>query len=236
MKMLKRCLAVMLSLFSAISMAVAEGTMYVKYSGIGTNESETTFGEIPYNTKVYNGSGQIAMFLIPVNYTTEGEYTQFELKASTNNFANGISEDVRLQFYAQSEIADIGGMQDESVSPPRYSTTYDKMWLFVCPSYGSEDVRRYKFIRNTLPVMGWTNHLTTVCVLVDTTCLMRHPETNGGWLFEGNGDLMWCWHRYRYNDGATERETENGHGLWRPIAPVRWFTELPNWARSQITQ
>ena len=243
--MIKKILKAAMALFLTASLSMAEGTIYVKFDNIGSNEVETTFGEIPFNTKIRyteygdggdSNVGTIAMFLVPVNYTMSGPYTQFELKASTNNFSHGVSEDVRLQFYAQSEIADRGGKPYTNSVAPHYNTTYDKMWIFACTYHSTEDVRSYTFIENTMPGYGWTNTMTTVCVLVDTSCLRRHYEDGGAWLSEDNQDLMWCWHRYRYNNNSYERENEyDGHGLWRPIAPIRWFTKMPSWAESQIS-
>ena len=64
---------------------------------------------------------RIAMFIVPVNYTTNGPWTSFELKASTNNFchkaADGspIGEDVFMQYFMDSDVADVGGTLNGAV-------------------------------------------------------------------------------------------------------------------------
>jgi hypothetical protein len=158
---------------------------------------------------------RIAMFIIPVNSErpTSSGFTGFELKASTNNFshATGISEETRLQFYAQSELADVGA-----------DYGWDKMKMYVCTGYDSWDVRAYTKIENTV---DWGHELRNVVVLVDKTCIVKNQ---GDWLREDNEDLMWCYLRNMNND--VEQEDGSTKTLWHPIAPVRWFSELPNWA------
>lgn len=158
---------------------------------------------------------RIAMFIIPVNYETNGNFTGFELKASTNNFSHAAgTDDTRLQFYSQSEAADIGA---------NYGNNWDKMKMYVGTGYGSSwDVRAYTRIGNTI---DWGHKLRNVVVIVDASCVLKHP---GDWLREDNEDLMWCYLRNMNND--VEYEEGTSKNLWHPIAPVRWFSELPNWA------
>ena len=203
------------------------------------------FGDIPFDSKLSPGIGgstnipkRIAMFLIPLNYTTRGEWEQFELKASTNNFSHSIAEFDRLLYYSESQIANTGA--DEGAV---YSTTYDKMWCFVGTSFFVQssgfrgDNRSYYWITNTMPGIGWEHQMTTVAVLVDTTCLRRHPEGKI-WLEDKNQDLMWVWHKSYHSGTNVVHEVEPGSesNLWRPIAPIRWFEEMPNWAWEQIPE
>lgn len=155
---------------------------------------------------------RIAMFIVPVNYATNGNFVGFELKASTNNFSHAAStEDIRLQFYAQSEVADTG------------ENGWDKMKMYVGTGRGSSwDVRAYTKIGNTI---DWGYELNNVVVIVDASCIVKHP---GDWLREDNEDLMWCYLRNTNGDGG-EKEEGTTRTLWHPIAPVRWFKELPNW-------
>lgn len=225
-------------LFSICAMCsfADDGNLYIPGDGLpGFDDGgKIRLGDIPFDTWVHNiaapheGNKKIAMFVIPLNYTVQGEWEQFELKASTNNFSHAVSEDVRLQYYAQSEIADTGANRGEG----GYNTNFDKMWIFVCTGHSDGDNRSYFYIGNTMPNVGWTHHMTTVVVLVDVSCLKRHSD--GEWLKEDNIDLMWVWHRYYYSGGTTHREVEDGSSLWRPISPVRWFDKLPNWASEQI--
>ncbi|MBQ6341186.1 MAG: hypothetical protein IJI36_18775 [Kiritimatiellae bacterium] len=181
---------------------------------------ETNFTQHVRNIAGSGGGGsaapkRIAMFVIPVNEGGPFTYKGFELKCSTNSFASAASESVKLQFYSQSEIADEGS-----------GSTIDKMRLFACTSYWSgRDRRSYSPIGNTI---DYGNDLYSVVVLVDATCLVRHPEDNGAWLSEDNEDLVWCYMRDTAND--VEREQLTTEPLWRPIAPVRWFSKMPAWA------
>lgn len=201
-------------------------------------------------------SNLVALFIIPLNYTSSGAYEHFELKASTNNFyavesiGNSTEQEyVRLQYYSQSEIADKGisipeteGLGGE-VKP---NSSLDRMWIFACtgfhdnPSIGSfsGDVRSWYYIGSTLCGIGrWLHKPTTIAVLVDTTCLERHKESRGGeWLSKENQELVWSWTRYYYDGTERHSETESGgtRPLWRPIAPDRWYSEIPGWAAKQI--
>ena len=156
---------------------------------------------------------RIAMFIIPVNCETNGPFTGFELKASTNNFSHAAgTENTRLQFYAQSEVADTG------------ENGWDKMKMYIGTSHlSSYDVRAYTKLSNTLT---YSYDLCSVVVLVDASCLVKHPE--GDWLREDNEDLMWCY--MRNTSGGVEYEYGTERTLWRPVAPVKWFSRLPNWA------
>lgn len=172
---------------------------------------------------------KIAMFLIPVNATVDGTFTDFELKATTNNFSHSSTELARLQFYGQSEIADSG----ISPSQAEYADGYpvDRMWLYQPGDY--TDNRSWTYIGNTI---GFTGKPLTVAVLVDTTCLLRHPQDashpEDDWLVNTNTELIWSWHRVQQNGGSTVHEYIPGtsKALWRPIMPVAWLSEFPEWA------
>lgn len=166
-------------------------------------------------------SKQYALFMIDVNSTTNGVFTGFELKASTNNFSSAASEDVKLQFYSQSEIADTGRDGDEF-----NHLGIDKMKLFACTSFGSDDVRSYAYITNTVVFLGQPMR---IAALVDASCLKRHPD--GDWLSDSNEDLVWCYARNTLNSGM-EKEKRTSKALWRACAPVRWYKELPSWAKT----
>lgn len=106
------------------------------------------------------------------------------------------------------------------------------MKMFVGTSHGSSDVRAYTRITNTL---DWPNKLYNVVVIVDASCLVRHPSKNGEWLNDMNENLIWCYARTRNNDPPYEQEYGTTSSLWRPIAPVKWFDEMPEWAMDQQT-
>ena len=199
---------------------------------------------------------RIAMFIVPVNYTTNGPWTSFELKASTNDFchgrANEIPESVFMQYFMDSDVADTGGMFNENCMR-------DKAKLYICNVWqGDEGLehRSYSRIGNTLQLNPTPNkgirdgewdpddyppnpqvrnrHVEEIVVLIDSCDLIRHPEpggwaaTNGVWLTWHNNNLMWVYGR---KGNSWWEEAHGSKPMWRPIAPVRWFKEMPNWAQ-----
>jgi len=187
---------------------------------MGASVTNDPYAPIPTPTPPPAVTGKrYAMFIVPVNNETGGQFVGFELKASTNNFENASSSQ-NILFYAQSEVANSG-----------YSTggNIDKMKLFVCSNYGGGDFRSYKKIGNTL---SWNYELTEVVVIVDSACLVRNPDPDGNWLDSENDELTWVYTRNRNNSPAYEYETGAGKALWRPIAPVKWFSKLPKWAEN----
>lgn len=172
----------------------------------------------PYPTNPPVAEKKYALFMVPVNLTTNGTFNGFELKASTNNFMKSSpTNEVSPQFYSQSEYANIGGTNNST------EVIMDKMWLFACSRHLG-DVRAYHWITNTIE---YTFHLETVAVLVEQNCLERYPE--GDWLKESNQNLMWSWARHR--NGEVGIYTDR---VWRPIMPVRWYEKCPNWAKGQV--
>lgn len=195
---------------------------------------------------------RVARFDIPVNFTTNSTYDAFELKASTNNYSHLATEDVRLQYYSQSEMAYLGRSRAQAAAdnPNRITElqgVLDRMWIFTCTSFSSPDSdfsgdnRSYRFIKNTdsIGTDGWGHQLLTVVVLVDTEALERHPESDWErpWLVNMNNELVWSWTRCSYTvDGDPIYEKERGSNsvLWRPIAPTCWYSEMPKWATDQL--
>ena len=182
---------------------------------------------------------RIAMFIIPVNNeSTDIVYKGFELKASTNNFT-GATESDKIQFYAQSTMADSQAWGDN-----RY---WDGMNLYILTRYWDaktflvdKDVRAYTKIDNTSFSL-YMSRLTSVVVLVDFRCCASHwpGGTDGGsvfdgddWLRDNNEDLVWCYCRQTAN--GYEEDPELGNSLWRPIAPVKWFSKWPSWAGEAV--
>lgn len=201
---------------------------------------------------------RIAMFIVPVNYTTNGPWTAFELKASTNDFCHGrpggqqIPERVYMQYFMDSDVADTGGLFNPDCMR-------DRAKLYIC-NENLEDVglefRSYTRIANTLQLNPTPNkgvrdgewdpddyapnplprsrHVEEVVVLIDTCDLVRYPEpggwaaTNGVWLTWNNNNLMWVYGR---KGNSWWEEAHGTKPMWRPIAPVRWFKEMPNWAQ-----
>lgn len=166
----------------------------------------------------------IAMFVVPVNFSTNGHWSGFELKASTNNFhrmtARGDSQALEdLLFYSQSGEANTG------------IDCGDRMKVFVSnfEQNHTRDYRSYCYITNTTAYTEWYDN---AIVLVDLECLGRNSETNSRgesvWLHKVNDDLVWVYARLGNNDREMNPRTQRV-SLWKPIQPVRWFKKMPNW-------
>lgn len=203
--------------------------------------SVTTNGVVLWaSSEASVGRKRIAMFIVPINCGDTG-FAGFELKASTNNFDISATPDQRLQFYAQSELADTGG----TVA----GDTLDRMRLFICSNHqkqelGPHDNRSYVCISNTAnPSLsgsafwpdGYPYQYSSIVALVDTSCLVRNPETGESvWLESENEDLTWRYLKDRNNAPPEQEdgvEWSGSHPMWRPIEPARWFSKMPKWAR-----
>lgn len=166
--------------------------------------------------KVIAMKKRYAMFIIPMNDTSyssgDSHFTQFELKASTNNFSSSASQHDRCCFYSHSGHAD------------GFFSTNDKMHLFL--NHGGADQRSYVRIQNTLE--GMPDYAPAEVIVIVDAEMMNPDRSDGSWLYDGNEDVVWTW--VRTKDGEREFDADTDHCLWRPIAPVRWFSRLPAWA------
>jgi len=201
-----------------------------------------------------------ACFELPINYQTSTTFNGFELKGTLSNYQHDLNEYQRLTFYSQSELADQGISVAYAVSkwtedhPGQVPVdeqdkngSLDRMWLFTCSVHPSSvttnfngDTRSYKYIGNTAASGGdgWGHQILTVIAIVDVEALERHREDNGNWLNNNNDNLSFSWIRYSYTSGGDTKTYEVEQGtttpLWRPVTPVRWYKEMPKWARDQI--
>lgn len=187
------------------------------------SDSEARVSEqVAYTSDI---KGHIAMFVVPINYSTNGHRNGFEMKASLNNFnrpvprATGPNDSTTLAFYSQSATAD------------KDIPGEDKMKVFVAnfEQNHTRDYRSYCYITNTLDYRKWFNY---AIVLIDKECLVRNTELDDRgesvWLHSMNNDLIWVYGRLSNTDRERNPEAPT-ISLWTPIQPVRWFTKMPNW-------
>ena len=146
-------------------------------------------------------TNSIAMFVLQVQNEDSIDFYGFELKCSTNNFDSA-------EFWSHSSY-----LEDPST---------DGMRMFITGM--NLDRRKLTEIGNYGMSSYYAQKLVVVLVSVDEC-----RRTDGKWLYEGNDDLMWIWIRAT----ADGREVAPGSDdeLWRPVAPVKWFSRLPSWAR-----
>ena len=184
------------------------------------NQSILGSGNIEISAPQPAAEKRYAMFIIRLNETAyddqAGHFTQFELKASTNNFSTAYSQKDRCCFYSHSGHAE-----------GEFSTN-DGMHLFI--NHGGADQRSYVRIKNTAE--GMPNYAPAEVIVIVDAALMNRDRSDGSWLYEGNEDVMWTW--VRTKDNTREFDGDADHCLWRPITPVRWYSTLPNWAREGL--
>lgn len=184
------------------------------------NQSILGSGNIEISAPQPAAEKRYAMFIIRLNETAyddqAGHFTQFELKASTNNFSTAYSQKDRCCFYSHSGHAE-----------GEFSTN-DGMHLFI--NHGGADQRSYVRIKNTAE--GMPNYAPAEVIVIVDAALMNRDRSDGSWLYEGNEDVMWTW--VRTKDNTSEFDGGADHCLWRPITPVRWYSTLPNWAREGL--
>ena len=161
-----------------------------------------------------------ALFLIDLNAENAGKWRSFELKASTNNFAqiSGGGEAANMVFWGCSDEAD--GYAD-GVNPILADRGQDRMKLFWLTTRKGGDGRAWSKISTTLDLTGANPKKLAVLVSPDL-CF------DGGWLGEKNEEVVWC---YTRGDASGSEKDTNGEVLWHPVHPVRWFRDLPEWAR-----
>jgi len=161
-----------------------------------------------------------ALFILDLNAENAGKWRSFELKASTNNFAHisGGGEAANMVFWGCSDEAD--GYAD-GVSPILADRGQDRMKLFWLTTRKGGDGRAWSKIPTTLDLTGANPKMLAVLV---------SPELcfDGRWLGEENEEVVWC---YTRGDASGPEKDTNGAVLWHPIEPVRWFHDLPEWAK-----
>ena len=158
-----------------------------------------------------------AIFILDLNAENGGSWRSFELKASTNNFER-IGGIANMCFWGCSDEAD--GYSDTTV-PLSRTRGQDRMRLFWLTKRLGGDGRAWTKIPTTLELTGANPKMLAVLVSPDL-CL------DGGWLGEENENVVWC---YTRGDASGSEKDTNGEVLWHPVHPVRWFRDLPEWAK-----
>ena len=160
-----------------------------------------------------------ALFILDLNAENAGKWRSFELKASTNNFAQiSGGEAANMVFWGCSDEAD--GYAD-GVNPILRDRGQDRMRLFWLTTRKGGDGRAWTKIPTTLDLTGANPKYIAALVSPDL-CF------DGKWLGEENEEVVWC---YTRGDASGPEKDTNGAVLWHPIHPVRWFHDLPEWAK-----
>lgn len=169
-----------------------------------------------------------AMFILPMNDVDSSPvWTEFEMKATTNNFDNG-----NIVMHAMSSFSDLTAANGHALTD-QYQADAVRIYVQNIPSYAfqvtnSVDNRAYHRIASTLDMPPeW--RVREYAVIVDPAMLHYVPPAPDGssWCDRENRDLVWIYFRAGSYDAETDQD---GKTLFHPVSPVRWFKELPEWA------
>jgi len=171
--------------------------------------------QIDYLLKHIDGAEKnYAMFVIPLNRTEDENFANFEIKASTNNFATAV-ETNRWVFWSTGAFADNTSVQ---------SVLRNDGMLLYHENGTNADVRSYVYVKNLTQL---PYRISSCVVVVDPARCITHLPAKG-WLKNSNDELVWTYTRIHAN-GSPEKD-DYGNNLWNPVVPARWFKELPAWA------
>lgn len=156
---------------------------------------------------VTTGAVVAAEGLWPVFEIPLGEYwTDFEIKASTNNFAAENNEGgSNLVYYYRSWTADQHGVNPDPAG--RVYFTDD------C----SDDSRVWRLKSADISVSA---QLSSTGSVVDAVIFMPSRECACAWMREGNTNLVWS--VQRWDDLGGELNFSGDKTRWRPVVPASW--------------
>lgn len=155
------------------------------------------------------GAKRYAMLIVPLNWDdVQRYYTDIELKASTNNFTAARGHDT-LVFHCCSHL----------IGEPDWPD--DDMRIYV--ENHPDEAKKRMYTAYTTRSDWYPTHL--ICIIDASMC---HFTQDHSWLDADNDELVWTYARGTLDGNEVD---DNGAILWRPIAPVRWFSELPAWAK-----
>jgi len=188
--------------------------MVFKETIIVSNESSVV--SLSPSNIVINGNQVLAVpeiypvFIIPLG----DQWTDFELKGSTNNFTGVGGAD--LVYYYISSMTN--GLND------------DRWAIYYFTDSGASDAREW--IQGTCNVsiasqLVDTNSIVGQVIFYPSTNTLTGVTTNNSmvWQYEANTNLIWSYTRF---DGVDfERDVAN-RVIWRPIIPVQWATVRKN--------
>lgn len=140
------------------------------------------------------------VFMFPLNDSGNGTFTDFDLKASTDNFET-------LVYWFNSAAA-----AWDSADP-------DPLIFIIRPD---PNLRAWFRINATLPISGQLQAGQAKPLLVVVAPSKITGSTN--WMFSGNTALKWSFRRKT----AVAVETDSyGREVWHPITPAEWRRQRP---------
>jgi len=127
-----------------------------------------------------------------------GAWTDFELKASTNNFTN-------LCYYMMS-------------SGTNAYTTDTNVWVYFTDDYAG-DARQWQRSAVATAIgsqLAATNSEVEFAVVLPSHCMGGWPR----WMSRGNDRLVWSF--VRYDSIGMEMNATGTKSHWNPVVPVEW--------------
>ena len=187
-------------------------------------------------TIITNKDGLVSSIMVndddPYSMST---WNAFELKASTNNFlrktqnstliiTNSVGDKYKTINYTVPALPEnlrliYWGCSEFSMTRPL--TESEPMRKFVPASKG--DPRTWEFFDSISELDN--QYPNRIMVLLDPASFTR--QSDNSWCHDHNEDLVWSY--VRKNNSLTEKD-DSGNSVWRPIQPVKWYSQLPAWA------
>lgn len=132
-----------------------------------------------------------------------GPYTDFELKASTNNFSS-------LVYYVMSSSASpVAGDPD--------------VWVYFTDDYAT-DVRKWNRATNAVSIGSQVSNTSSSEVEYVVVCPSHSCEVDWStWMSPATSNLVWSF--VRYDGAATEKNASGTKEHWNPVVPVEWRKE-----------
>jgi len=128
-----------------------------------------------------------------------GPWTDFELKASTNNFTN-------LCYYVMS-------------SGTNAFTTDSNVWVYFTDDYSGDPRQWQQSAAATaigLQLMEAANSEVEFAVVLPSHCMCCWPQ----WMSRANDRLVWSF--VRYDSIGMEMNATGTKSHWNPVVPVEW--------------
>ena len=132
-----------------------------------------------------------------------GQWTDFELKASTNNFES-------LVYYLNSSTTNV-------------SADDTNAWVYFTDDYG-EDARQWHRATNGMAIVDQVANTTSSVVERVMVCPSHQTQIEwSDWMWKTNNNLVWSYIRY---DGISlEMNASGTKGRWNLIYPTMWREE-----------
>lgn len=176
----------------------------------------TTIDPDPYNVVDLSQGKMYPMFILDLNPDTGTSWLDFELKATTNNFAETPGNPL-------GELIFWGASSDNQEYGP---ILHDWFRLYV--SGVGKDKRRLIRIRNSADLVTFAPRKVVILICPTDPGFMRRGQ-GINWCNEANKNLTWTY--LRYGSSTYEKQPPStSEPAWREIQPVRWFYSLPDWA------